>query len=162
MLKHDIFAAAMCDPVNFGNPMFYAVSMRKYRCVDMLDLLGVSVKAECDMLKQTPTDHARRLNDYEMIKLIESISGRGLRVANFFYNNYLRAKVRRWFKKVVECVKTIQRLMRGKLGRKKAKKKRIKKKKLEGKKKTKEIVIVDDDDRPTDTVELGEGGAIIN
>jgi hypothetical protein len=136
-------SAAVCDPLKFGTPMFYAVSMRKYRCVDMLDLLGVSVNSECDVYKQSPMSHALRNDDPEMVQLIEKISGRALRVANFFYNNYLRAKSWRWFKLVQRSIKYIQKVMRGKLGRKRAKKKRIKKKKLEKKNKIKDVVIDD-------------------
>lgn len=144
-------AADPCDAMKFGNPMFYAVCWRKYRCVDMLDLLGVPITTECDMLKQTPLDHAKRTDDYEMINLIEGIKGRGLRVANFFYNNYLRTKARRRYQLALKCIRTIQRIMRGKLGRKRAKKKRIKRNKLEAKKKAKEIIV---DEEPVDGAEV--------
>lgn len=136
--------------------MYYAVCWRKYRCVDMLDLLGVSVNSECDMLHQAPMTHARRTDDYEMIKLIDTIHDRSLRVANLFYNNYLRFKTMRWYRLVQQSVRTIQRLMRGKLGRKKAKKKRIKKKKLGSKKKTAKVVVTATAD---DEAAAGDGPA---
>lgn len=134
--------------------MFYAVCLRKYRCVDILDLLGVSVMGECDMFHQTPLSHALRTDDFEMIKLIDSIKDRGLRVAKLFYKNYLRAKQWRHYQLVKRCIVVIQRLMRGKLGRKRAKKRRIKKMKSEAKKKTKDIVVKFDEEPPTE--ELGE------
>ena len=145
----------MCDPAKFGNPMFYAVGWRKYRCVDMLDLLGVSVNDSCDMLSQTPMTHAKRTDDQEMIALINKISGRGLRVAKLFYNNYLRAKCWRWYQLVLRSIKLLQRVVRGKIGRKRARKKALKRKKLEAKKKAKEIVI-DLEDKNEDGAEVKE------
>lgn len=34
-----------CDPVNFGNIMFYAVCMKKYDMIDVIHNLGVSAAA---------------------------------------------------------------------------------------------------------------------
>ena len=47
-----------CDPMQFGNPMFYAVNLHKTRIIKILDSLGVSVADQCDFFRYTPTMHA--------------------------------------------------------------------------------------------------------
>ena len=118
--------SAPCDPMGFGNPMFYAVTWRKYRIVDVLDLLGVSVVNECDMFKQTPLAHAERIDDPIMIKLINNLKGRNERVRIFFEKNFLRSKCRRMYRLARAAIITIQRIIRGKLARMKAASKRKK------------------------------------
>jgi hypothetical protein len=118
--------SAPCDPMGFGNPMFYAVTWRKYRVVDVLDLLGVSVTSECDMFKQTPMAHAERLDDPIMIALINNLKGRNERVRILFEKNFQRAKCRRMYRIARVAIINIQRIMRGKLARMKAASKRKK------------------------------------
>lgn len=151
------YSAAMCDPMSFGNPMFYAVGLKKYRCVDVLDLLGVSVNDECDMLHQTPMAHALRMDDPEMISLIESIKDRSTRVSAFFYKNFLRAREKRLYAIARKAIITIQRVIRGKLGRKRFLKKLMKKRKKENRGNRKGSTISAIIDIAPDAVDAGGG-----
>lgn len=71
-----------CDPASYGNPMFYAVSMKKYRVVEMLDRIGYSVADPCNSFDEVPMVHAKRLGDPIMIKVIEDCLARKKEVTN--------------------------------------------------------------------------------
>lgn len=115
---------AQCDPVEFGSPMYYAVALQKYRVVDTLEMLGCPVNGPCDMLNQTPHDHARRLDDPVMLELLDRIKYRTSRANNMLEKNVLRNFWRRKFVRMRKGAKQIQRIIRGVIGRRKAKKRK--------------------------------------
>jgi hypothetical protein len=60
--KRGLDLKSYCDPMKFGNAMFYAVTLKKYRLVPLLDHLGCKVNDPCNELKQLPIDIADRMN----------------------------------------------------------------------------------------------------
>jgi hypothetical protein len=104
--------AQPCDPANYGNPMFYAVSMKKYRVVEMLDRIGYSVADPCNSLDELPMAHARRLDDPIMTKIIEHCIVRKKKIAEMFYKNYLRSKCRRRYLTMRQAAITLQAFLR--------------------------------------------------
>ena len=69
--KRGVNLSLPCDPMNFGTPMFYAVSLKRLHIMEMLDSLGYSTNDKCDSLDLTPMDHALRLDDEYIIDFIE-------------------------------------------------------------------------------------------
>jgi hypothetical protein len=61
--KRGVDLRAPCDPMDFGNPMFYAIHLKKTRLILHLDILGCSVREPCDSLKVLPLAHVERLDD---------------------------------------------------------------------------------------------------
>ena len=60
--KRGLDLKSPCDPMKFGNAMFYAVTLKKYRLIGVLDQLGCKVNEPCNDLKQLPIDIADRMN----------------------------------------------------------------------------------------------------
>jgi hypothetical protein len=116
--KRGLNLAATCDPMDFGTPMFYAVSMGKIHCVEALDSLGVSVAAVCDnYLKLTPDYFASRLGDQSIADKITQLKERELSAYILFKKNFDKHKARSRYLKVKKAVMTIQRYTRGLLDR---------------------------------------------
>jgi hypothetical protein len=112
--------------MGFGTPMYYAVCLKKYRIVDMLDYLGCSVSLPCDFLQQTPLTHAIRLDDAEMIKLIKHCSGREDRAYTILTKNVLRIVEGKRFRKMIAAIGLLQRLFRRILAKRRVKALRLK------------------------------------
>lgn len=119
--------ALTCDPMSFGSPMFYAVTLRKYRIVDKLDLLGYGVNMPCDYLNQTASVHAKRLDDKEMIALITNCAGRENRALEMLTKNLLRIIIRKRYHNMIASIYNLQRVFRGILARRNVKKLKIRK-----------------------------------
>jgi hypothetical protein len=99
--------------------MFYAVSMRRVRIVERLDKLGVSLTAACDSLKSLPVDHARRIDDEALEKMIIHQSTSRQRALALLQKNVLRLQSRREYLKIKNVyVPRIQKRIRGVLARK--------------------------------------------
>mmetsp|Transcript_6061 Transcript_6061/g.9156 ORF Transcript_6061/g.9156 Transcript_6061/m.9156 type:complete len:255 (-) Transcript_6061:178-942(-) len=118
--KRGIDLNAPCDPMGFGNPMFYAIRLGKHRIVRVLDMLGCRVTDPCDEMKQSPLFHADRINDEFMRHEIHLAETKEYRAAVLFHKNFLKSKYRRKFLHQVKMIIQIQRIMRGVLGRVKA------------------------------------------
>lgn len=101
-----------CDPANYGNAMFYAISMNRYEVVDMLDRLGYYVTLPCDSFNQLPIYHAKRVDDELMVRLIHHCMKRRVYAAELFRKNYLKVKYRKWYLKMRKSVIVIQRWLR--------------------------------------------------
>lgn len=106
-----------CDPMNFGNPMFYAVRMKKHRLIRVLDLLGCSVNQPCDSFKQTAGDHAHRIGDDFAKHEIHMAQTKEHRAALLFRKNFLKVKFRKLFRKKVTMAIRIQKIARALIGR---------------------------------------------
>ena len=108
-----------CDPMGFGTPMFYAVSMRRWRIIERLDKLDVSLTAACDNMKQLPVHHARRIDDEALENMIIYQSTSRQRASALVLKNILRLKCKREYLKIKKVfVPRIQKRMRGVLARK--------------------------------------------
>mmetsp|Transcript_19544 Transcript_19544/g.36425 ORF Transcript_19544/g.36425 Transcript_19544/m.36425 type:complete len:260 (+) Transcript_19544:147-926(+) len=111
--KRGLDLKSFCDPMKFGNAMFYAITLKKYRLISLLNHLGCKVNEPCNDLKQLPIDIADRMNDDLMRKEIFAASHSEIRAAHLFLKNFLKSKARRAFlKKRVACIQ-IQRIIRG-------------------------------------------------
>jgi hypothetical protein len=118
-----------CDPMGFGTPIFYAVTLNKLDIVEVLWKLGISLTDPCDKFKRTPIYHARKLENERMVHLIEKLSTRRARATAFLTKNILRYRAVLGYKKMKRSIIIIQRVIRGFLGRRRAKKIRKEKKK---------------------------------
>lgn len=108
-----------CDPLGFGTPLFYAISMRRFQVVDMLEKLGYPLDTPCDSMGCLPDFHARRIDDRDLEKKILFLAGKKRRAFDLFYKNFLRHKYRKWYLYVKNvCCPRIQKVMRGYLVRK--------------------------------------------
>ena len=68
--KRGLDLKSPCDPMKFGNAMFYAITLKKYRLIALLDHLGCKVNEPCNDLKQLPIDIADRMNgEYKVVSL---------------------------------------------------------------------------------------------
>jgi hypothetical protein len=106
-----------CDPMEFGNPMFYAVCLKKHRIMRRLDLLGYSVNSECDKFKQTPLVHAERMDDTEIRRTVSLCNSKETRAAILFQKHFLRRKYRRLYLNTRNCIIAVQRFIREKQDR---------------------------------------------
>lgn len=97
-----------CDPAMYGNPMFYAVSMKRYHIVDLLDRSGYSVTQPCDCLDQLPLYHAQRIDDPLMVSLIQHCIQRPVAAAMLFMKHYLRRKCQKRYQMKLASIKLIQ------------------------------------------------------
>lgn len=122
--KRGVNLSLPCDPMNFGNPMFYAIRFRRHRLIRVLDLLGCSVNEPCDDFKNKPIYFAQRLNDEIALREITLAQSKELRAAILFKKNFLRSKLRRKYQRTLLMVVRIQKLIRGMLGRRIGEKRR--------------------------------------
>ena len=99
--------------------MFYAVSMRRINVVRALDDCGCRIDSTCDDFKQMPIVHAERLDDTEMIELINSYAGREERAWALLMRNYASFICVKRYNKMREAIPLLQRVYRGHLGRRK-------------------------------------------
>eukprot|EP01041_Mallomonas_annulata_P004613 gene4613-9164_t len=117
LFKRGLDLSKPCDPMKFGNPMFYAISLHKPNVVIILDYCDCSVKVACDRFNQTAMDHAERLHDEEMKTLIHKLATKEIRAAILFQKHFIRRITRRLFLKKKSGVSKIQGVIRGVLCR---------------------------------------------
>lgn len=116
--KRGVDLVGPCDPMGFGNPIFYATSLKRYRLISTLHSLGTSVFKPCDSLQQVVMTHANRLDDDIARNLIGSIGDSSKdRATILLRKNMLRIHHRKKYKRTVEATKLINRVIRGFLGR---------------------------------------------
>ncbi|CAE7790746.1 unnamed protein product [Symbiodinium microadriaticum] len=115
--KRGLDMNAPCDPMNFGNPMFYAVRLKKHRLIRVLDMLGCTVGSPCDPFKHTAREHASRINDDFAKQEIYLAETKEQRAAVLFRKNFLKSKYRKLFCRKVMMATRIQKIVRGMIGR---------------------------------------------
>ena len=123
--KRGVDLTKPCDPLNFGNPMFYAVSLQRLRLVTLLDSLFCSVSLPCDIYNQKPIIHAERINDQELSKTILDCSAREMKAKNMFTKNFLKLKQKNKYNRIRMAIIRIQKIMRGALCRMRIRKENI-------------------------------------
>jgi hypothetical protein len=116
-----------CDPMEYGNVLFYAIHLRRIQLILKLDLLSVSVRDPCDCLKNKPIVHAKRLNDPNVTQMLEYCFGKEQRAATLVVKHFLRIKYRKIYLKKLALIPLLLRVMRGMIHR--ARVRRVKKKK---------------------------------
>lgn len=125
LLEREVDLTKPCDPFQFGTPMFYAVTLCKNDLVERLDNLGCSVNSPCDIYNQLPIEHAKRMQNLELIALISHLMSREERAGWLFLKHFLRRKLRRRYVYMVNIgIPLLQRAMRGMFGRKIGREKR--------------------------------------
>ena len=147
--------SAYCDPMNFGTPMFYAVTLGRRNLIGELDILECYAKNPCDSLNQTPIMHADILGDKNLKDYIIKVSKRKQLAIILFTKNIQRIVYRkRYLFKKNHAIPLLLRIMRGMIGRRKVKKKRalLLKQKLKQEKEERRRLgmYVDDDDDDDD------------
>jgi len=125
--RRGVDLTACCDPMQYGNPLFYAIQLRRVQLILKLDLLSVSVRDSCDALKTKPIVHARRLNDPHVTQMLEYCLGKEQRAATLVVKHFLRIKYRKIYLRKLGSIPLLLRVMRGMIHR--ARVRRIKKKK---------------------------------
>jgi hypothetical protein len=115
--KRGVDLSLPCDPMNFGNPMFYALRFGRHRLIRVLDLLGCSVNDPCDEFKNKPIYYAKRLNDPIAEHEIKMAQTKELRAAILFQKHFLRIKYRKRYLSIVWIIIRIQKIFRGLIGR---------------------------------------------
>lgn len=107
-----------CDAMNYGTPLFYAVSLGKTRLIYQLDMLTNSIGSSCDTFGQLPMVHAQRLDDHRTIEAINWAATKEKRAGLFFMKHWRRIQCRKMYFKMVKAIPLIQRIVRGMIGRK--------------------------------------------
>jgi hypothetical protein len=112
--KRGLDLSKPCDPMEFGTPMFYAVSMGKVHIVEALDSLGISVTNVCDTyMKLTPAYYASLSGDQSVTAKIHNLVHKEQLAGTLFMKNYLKSKARRRFLLMRKSAITIQKCARG-------------------------------------------------
>jgi hypothetical protein len=110
-----------CDPMGFGNCVFYCVSYGRYDILELLELLEYDIVGPCDEFEQTPMQRAEMMNNSIMMNHLEFLSARRKRAYEFMTKNCMRYRCmvnyRRTRKKIID----IQRVIRGFIHRCRAK-----------------------------------------
>jgi len=150
-----------CDPMKFGTPMYYAVSLNRRNVISELDRLECYAKNPCDCLNQTPIMHADILGDKGLKEFIIKVSKRKELALILFKKNILRILYRkRYLFKINSSIPLLLRVMRGMLGRKKVKRLREKilKERLKAEKAERRRLgmYVEDDDDDDEDDEMGD------
>jgi len=122
--KRGVDITAFCDPMSFGTPMYYAITLHKSSLIQHLDALGLSVKVPCDNMGTLPLTHAKRIDDQAAIKEILWCDGREERAKTLFLKNFWRARQRRRYIFMRKAIPLLQRVMRGMFARKLSQKKK--------------------------------------
>ncbi len=123
--KRGINLSESCDPIKFGNPMFYALSMNRHQLVTKLHDLGYSVANPCDTFNTLPILHAYRIDDKILIDLITYLAGRELRAWILWRKHFLRKKYTKRYAYIrTTGIPLLQRAIRGFFGRLRANRKR--------------------------------------
>jgi hypothetical protein len=122
LVKRGVNPHTFCDPMHFGTPSYYVVTLRRHRMLEVLDSVNVAFTDPCDSLEQVPMVHAKRIDDHQMIEGLDMYIFRGVRAQLLISKNYRRSVDRKRFLRVRSAAKTINRLLRGRWDRKRVEK----------------------------------------
>ena len=95
--KRGIDITSFCDPMDYGNPLFYAIYYRKVNMIYILDLLGCSVRIPCDSIGTMAIDLAKRKDDQYCIEMITYCLGKEQRATTLVYKHFHRIKTRKHY-----------------------------------------------------------------
>ncbi len=110
-----------CDPMDFGTPMFYAVSKGKLSVVEALHAVCNSINTSCEtMFHFKPDYYAARTDNAPLKDKIERIKSSEVRAANMFKRCFATHMKRKQIMRQNLLVIRVQTRIRGFLGRRKA------------------------------------------
>lgn len=116
--KRGVDLGKPCDPIGFGTPMYYAVTLGKTRMVDTLDYIGYSITVPCEtVFMKNAIYYAQKKDDVEIMKVINRIHGREEKSYCLFKKNFLKSKYRKLFLKKKRAAIKIQTAVRGRMAR---------------------------------------------
>ncbi len=116
--KRGIDFSKPCDPVGYGTPMYYAITMGKVHIVETLNKLGYSLVTPCEtVFQKNAVYYAERRDDYYMLQCIEQIRSHERRAYALLRKNFFKLKERKLFLKKKKAAIKIQKIIRGKLAR---------------------------------------------
>jgi len=122
LYKRGVDMKAPCDPMNFGTPMFYAVTLGKARLIGLLDFMGCTIHTACDKLGTLPIVHATRMDNQSAMEAITWAAGKERRAADLLLKHWKRMKCRKLYFKMRAAIPFLQRTVRGMIGRRKFRK----------------------------------------
>jgi hypothetical protein len=100
--------------MEFGTPMFYAVSLGRIHIVEALDQLGVSVTNVCDSyMKLTPAYYATLSGDPSVAAKIDNLIYKEQKAGDLFVKNFLKHRARRKYLRMKKSAIIIQKHARG-------------------------------------------------
>lgn len=112
--KRGIDLSKPCDPMEFGNAMFYAVNLRKLNVLYMLNSLGYSVNRPCDeFIKETPAFHAARIGDVDIQEAIALIQEKERKAVQLVQKNLRRHRYQKSYRAMKAAAIRIQKVFRG-------------------------------------------------
>lgn len=118
LARRGIDLSKPCDPMNYGNPMFYAVNLGKPHLVELLDKLGCRATQPCETVyNKTAEYYAERKDDIELVDKLRKLKEAEVKTAELFRKNYFRFIAVKNLKKCVKAAITIQKRVRGISGR---------------------------------------------
>jgi hypothetical protein len=100
------------DPVGFGTPLFYAVSLSRHRIVEKLWHLGCRIEDKCNKFEDLPTKRAADLDEPSMVQFIESLIAKRNRAEALFKNNILRYRYWTKYRKCIDSSIVLQKYIR--------------------------------------------------
>jgi hypothetical protein len=116
--KRGLDLSKPCDPMGFGTPYFYAVSLGKSRLLNILNSLLYSYTLPCETLfNLTPLYYASRKDDMFLLDTLKSLMERERKAFHLLYKNFLRTKCANRYRKIYRSILIIQRVGRGYIGR---------------------------------------------
>jgi hypothetical protein len=115
--KRGVDLTKYCDPMEYGNPLFYAIHFRRIRIILCLDLLGVSVREPCDSIKTKPWTHAERLDDSYVKEMLTYCFGKEQRASTLVTKHFKRIKTRKQYLFKLKVIPLLLRVMRGMIAR---------------------------------------------
>ena len=116
--RRGVDITAPCDPMGFGNPMFYAIQLKRTRLILTLDILGCSSKEPCDCLGVLPATYADRLDDPFVKEALKYSFGKDERARVLYLKHFLRRKYRKIYLFKLKAIPLLLRCVRGMFGRK--------------------------------------------
>jgi hypothetical protein len=107
-----------CDPMTYGTPYFYAVTLGKCRIFETLNSLLYSYSTPCETVFQKSPQYYIDRNDNMMMKdTLEAQTHAERRAFEMLQKHYLRRKCTRAYEKQLAAIWNMQRLIRGFVGR---------------------------------------------
>jgi len=106
-----------CDPMNWGSPLYYAVTLQRHRILEALDQIGVNFNEPCDNLGQTAMLHAKRIRDTYGQKLIKHLMERTQKAGILVLKNLRKMVQQNKYQRILNAANIINRVLRGRRGR---------------------------------------------
>ena len=107
--------------MEFGTCMFYAISYLRYEIVELMERLEYDIIGPCTEFGETPLDRAEKVGNKELYEHIKFLVARRIRVRLLMITNSFRFLHRKRYLRLTTALKVVQRIIRGFVGRCRAK-----------------------------------------